>query len=113
MTSNHQTTNIVSPNFFPEIFSVLAVEKENKLFIGPKQFFFFSFGPIKSLFSFSTAKTEKNLWKKLGKTRLIVWWFDVTNKITDLKSPKRGNSELPILIKSNLLISKLKLKLEH
>ena len=60
-----------------------AVEKENKLFIGPKQVFFLSFGPMKSLFSFPTAKTEKNLWKKLEKTRLVVWWFDVTNKIID------------------------------
>ena len=31
--------------------------------------------------SFSTAQTEKFLWKKLGKTRFVVWWFDVTNKI--------------------------------
>ena len=39
------------------------------------------FRPIISLFSFSTAQTEKNSWKKLGKTRFVVWWFDVTNKI--------------------------------
>ena len=57
---SHQTTNFVFPNFFHEFFSVLAVEKENNHFIGPKQVFFLSFGPIKSLFSFSTAKTEKN-----------------------------------------------------
>ena len=37
VTLNNQTTNIVSPNFFPKIFLVLAVEKGNKLFIGPKQ----------------------------------------------------------------------------
>ena len=36
---------------------------------------------MKSLFSFSTAKTEKNSWGKLGETKLVVWWFDVTNKI--------------------------------
>jgi hypothetical protein len=30
------TSNQFSPNFFREFFSVLAVEKENKLFIGPK-----------------------------------------------------------------------------
>ena len=36
VTSNHQTTNLVSPNFFHEFFSVWAVEKENKLFIGLK-----------------------------------------------------------------------------
>ena len=33
-------------------------------------------GPIKSLLSFSTAQTEK----KLGKTKLVVWWIDVINK---------------------------------
>ena len=31
--------------------------------------------------SFSTAYTEKVSWKKLGKTRFVVWWFDVANKI--------------------------------
>ena len=46
---------------------------------------FLSFGPMKSLFSFSTAQTEKNSGKYLGKTRLVVWWFDVTNKITHHK----------------------------
>ena len=43
------------PNFFHEYFSVLAVEREKKFFIGPKQFLF-----QKSLFSFSTALIEKN-----------------------------------------------------
>jgi hypothetical protein len=36
VTSNHQTTNLVFPNFFNEFFSVWSVEEENKLFIGPK-----------------------------------------------------------------------------
>ena len=36
MTSNHQTTNLVFPNFFPKFSSLLKVEKENKLFVGPK-----------------------------------------------------------------------------
>ena len=52
--SIHQTTNFVSPNFFYEFFSVWAVEKDNTLFIGPKQIF--SFEPMKSLFPFSTAQ---------------------------------------------------------
>ena len=77
MTSIHQTTNLVFPNFFQEFFSVLAVEKENKLFVGPKLKKTW-LGTIKSLFSFSTAKTEKNWWKNWGKQN---WWFDVTNKI--------------------------------
>ena len=33
VTSNHQTTNLVSPNFS----TVVAVETEKQLFIGPKQ----------------------------------------------------------------------------
>ena len=36
VTSNHQTTNLVFLNFFHEFFSISAVEKEKKLFIGPK-----------------------------------------------------------------------------
>jgi hypothetical protein len=72
VTSIHQTTNLVFPNFFPK---VLAVEKE-KTFIGSKQVFSQCW-TNESFFSFSTAQTEK----KLGKTQLLVWWFDVMNKI--------------------------------
>ena len=39
---------------------------------------------MKSLYSISTAKTEKKKLGKMEKTRLVVWWFDVTNKIHDL-----------------------------
>ena len=39
VTSKHQTTNLVFPKFFQEIFSAWADEKENKLFTGPKQVF--------------------------------------------------------------------------
>ena len=81
VTSNRQTTNLVFPNFFHEFFSVWEDEKENKLFIGPKMRKKTCFGPIKSLFSFSTVQAEKNSWKKLGETKLVVWWFDVRNKI--------------------------------
>ena len=38
-----------------------------------------SFGPIKSLFSFSLGETNKNYWKQLVKTKFVVWWFDVMN----------------------------------
>ena len=72
VTSFHLTTNLVFPNFF----SVRAVEKQSKLFIGPK-LKKSCFGPI-FFFSFLTAKTEKNSCVKLGETRLVVWWFDVT-----------------------------------
>ena len=72
VTSNLQTTNFV----FSTNFSQFEQLKTNKLFIGSKQVFL-SFGPMKSLFSFSTAKTEKYLREKLGKTRFIVWWFDL------------------------------------
>ena len=66
----HQTTNLVLPNFPPR-FSVLAVEKEKKLFIGPKQVFC-QFSTNKKFISFYNFSTEINSWKKLGKTRLVV-----------------------------------------
>ena len=47
VTSIHQTTNLDFPNFFYEFFSVTAVEKEDKLFIGPK-LKKTCFGPIKT-----------------------------------------------------------------
>jgi hypothetical protein len=71
MTSIHQTTNLVFPNFFHKFFSVLAVEKEKEKLLVPNKFFL-SFGPMENLFSFLSAQTEKNLWKKKGKTRLVV-----------------------------------------
>ena len=58
------------PEFFPQIFLSLAVEKASKKFFGWFKTGFFS---VKSLFSFSTAQTQKNSWKKLGKTKLVVW----------------------------------------
>jgi len=54
---------LINQSGFPQFFSVLKIEKETKLFIGEKFIFYF--------------KTEK----KLGKTRLVIWWFGVTNKI--------------------------------
>jgi hypothetical protein len=59
---------------------VLNIEIVIELWMFNKNRAFLSFGPMKSLFSFSTAQTEKNLWKKLGKTKLVVWWFDFMNK---------------------------------
>ena len=53
--------------------------KRKQTFYWSKTDFFFSFGPMKSLFSFSTGQTEKNSWK----TRLVVWWFDDMNKIIE------------------------------
>ena len=79
----HQTTKpqiLFSPIFFYAFFSAWAVEKENKLLLVQNRFFL-NCGLMKSSFSFSSGQTENNLWKKLGKTRFVVWWFDVTNKI--------------------------------
>jgi hypothetical protein len=39
------------------------------------------FGPIKSLFSFSTDQAEKISWKKLGENNMVWWFDDVTNKM--------------------------------
>ena len=69
VTTNHQTTNLVFSVFFHEFISVWTVEKENKPAIHwSKTEKKNCFGPIKRLFSFSMAKTEKNSWKKLGIT---------------------------------------------
>ena len=51
VTSNHQTTNLVFPNFFHEFFSVLVVEEINKLFIAQK----------KACFLSVMGSTEKNI----------------------------------------------------
>ena len=77
MTSINQTTNFVSPNFFHEFFVVWAVEKDNKLFIGPKHFFFSVLDQRKVNFLFQLLNWEVS-WKKLVKTRFVVWWFNVT-----------------------------------
>ena len=50
MTSTHQTTNFVYPDFLHKIFSVWAIEKDNKHFIGPKQIFFTQFWDEKFIY---------------------------------------------------------------
>ena len=81
----HPTTK--QPILFPPIFSMIFPQFEQ---LKKKTNFYLvqnlektCFGPTKSFFSFSTAKTEKKSWKKLVKIRLVVWWFDVTNNIID------------------------------
>jgi len=39
---------------------------------------------VSQIEQFSTARTEKGLLNKLGKTRLVIWRFDVTNKIKEI-----------------------------
>ena len=51
VSNNHQTTNSESTNFYYDLFFDWRTETKN------------CFGPIKSLFSLSTAQTEKN-WGK-------------------------------------------------
>ena len=73
------------PQFFPRNFLSLTSLKRKQTFHWSKS----QKKPVwtkKSLLSFSTDKTEKNSWKKLGKTRMVVWWFDVTNKILNYLS---------------------------
>ena len=91
LTSNHQTTNLVFPNFFNEFFSTWAVEKENKLLV--QNSFFFSFGPI-FLFSFSTFQTEKKIVFKIGDSKIgCLALFDVTNKIQKKHSNNIHNKD--------------------
>ena len=80
--SSHQTTK--QPILFPPIFSTNFSQLSSwKTFHWSKTEKKTLLVQIKSLFSFSTEKTEKNSWKKIGKTRLVVWWFDVTNNILE------------------------------
>ena len=81
MTSIHQTINFV----FPIFFSVWAVEKDNKLLIGPELIFFSHFWTIEIFVFFFNCSTEKILWKKLGETRFVVWGVDVTNWLKVMK----------------------------
>ena len=63
-------------------------------------------GTIKSLFSFSTAKTEKNLWKKLEKeASLVVWWFDTIFEIHPNLVQFREKKIFIFKIKTNLNFS--------
>ena len=76
--------NFLIPNnqsFFPQFFSVWGVEKENKLFIGAKLRKKTVLDQWKVCFLFQLLKLRKIWWKFFGKTRLVVCWFDVTNKI--------------------------------
>ena len=59
---NHQSTNFVFPNFFHE-FSPSLQLKKNKNFSLVQNWEKTCFWPIKSLFSFSTAQSEKK-WGK-------------------------------------------------
>ena len=56
MGSNHLTTNLVFLNFFYEFFSVLVVEKENKLFYWTKLVVFFNLPVEKNHYKFSSNK---------------------------------------------------------
>jgi len=62
-------------------------KKTKKLLVQKK--FFLSVGPMKSLFSFLTAQTEKNLWKKNGVNK-IDGLMSQKRYMVDQKSPKFG-----------------------
>ena len=73
------------PNYFHNFFSVWAVEKDNKLLIGPELIFFSHLWTIEIFVFFFNCSTEKILWKKLGETRFVVWCVDVTNWLKVMK----------------------------
>ena len=75
VTSNHQ---FCLPHFSSTNFSQFEQLKKKinfSLVQHSKKTFF---EPINFFFSFSTVETEKNSRIKLGKTRLVDWWIDVT-----------------------------------
>ena len=79
VTSNHQTTNLVFPNFFHEFFSVLAVEKENKFFIGPKKWVFFQFWTNEKFVFFFNCSNWEKLVEIIGENKiggLVVWYHE-------------------------------------
>ena len=69
VTSNHQTTNFVFHNFFHEFFSASAVEKENKLFIGPKHVFSWFWTNETFIYFFNCWSWEK-LVEKIGENKI-------------------------------------------
>ena len=80
MASNHQTTTCFL-QFFPRFFSQFDQLKKKTNLLLVQNMFFFRFGPMKSCFFNYLLKLRKIRGKKLGNTRLVVWWFDVANKI--------------------------------
>ena len=84
--SNYQTTSSESTNFLTNIYYEFFFERQSK----SKKYF----GPIKSFFSFSTAKLK---WGE-GGTRFIVWWFDLmSSQYKSNKLQLRGDSFGPWL----------------
>ena len=78
MTSNHKTTNFVSP-IFSMNFSQFELLKNITHFFLIQNRFFSQFWTNEKLFFSCNCSTEKILLKKLVKTRFVVWWFNVTN----------------------------------
>ena len=70
-------SQICFTKIFREIFSAWAVEKENEVFIGPKQFFSWFWTNEKFVFflTVGTKKIRRKIWGKQD------WLFDVANKI--------------------------------
>ena len=109
VTSNHQTSNLDFPNFFLEFFSVIAVETENKLFIGPKQVLFQFWINEKFVFFFYCSNWEKFV-EKIGENKigcLVVWCYEqdvrflfwIASLITlEVPPSYGGSSRSPLLI---------------
>jgi hypothetical protein len=82
VTSNYQTHESCFHQFFPRNFLSWKSWKRQQTFHCSKtERKKICFWPMKSLLSFSIAQTVKKSWKKMGKTKLVVWWIDVTNII--------------------------------
>jgi hypothetical protein len=77
VTSNHQITNLVSPNLSTKFSQFEHLKKKTNFSLVQNQEKT-CLGPIQNLFSLSTAQVEKIRGKNLGKQD---WWFDVTIKI--------------------------------
>ena len=85
VTSNHQTTNLVFPIFFYEIFSVEQLKKITN-FLLVQNSFFSVLDQWKVCYLFQLLKLRKIRGKNWGKQKLFFWWIDVTNKTIFLKN---------------------------
>ena len=69
MGSNHQTTNLVFPIFFPQIFLSLSSRKSKTFLLVQNSFFFYQFASCK-------RNNNKYLLEKTVDSKFVMWWFD-------------------------------------
>ena len=107
VTSNHQTNQFCSPHFFPGIFLSFRSWKSKQTFYWSTTVFFSQFWTNEKFVFFFNCSTEKKSWKKLGKTKLVVWCHKqlINNKTKRKYRWKILRSTNPETSKDQLFIS--------